>query len=262
MGEKDELLFCFGKGWDEGCDEGICGGLEGMSGEEESMEGGGSAKCELVILKDDRLHTDISWLQALQRITNRRRSNLPSSTLSALAARDQSELLDLHDLSSRQLRAATRQDKLSGRTSGTKDWRIARQEAGKATEREEEPVPVDTSHSTSLFSLTSDSDRIALTGSAEKSSFGISLTRCTTSQTGWAAIKLPLSLPRPNTLLFDLTFRMRKSDPNSDGADGMALVLMKGDRMNHVKGKSGFGLGYDGLGEKGDFAIELDTYQR
>ena len=50
-----------------------------------------------------------------------------------------------------------------------------------------------------------------------------------------------------------------------EGADGMAFVFLSaGENVvpQELLGRGGAGLGYSGIGGKGDWVVELDTYRR
>jgi hypothetical protein len=61
-----------------------------------------------------------------------------------------------------------------------------------------------------------------------------------------------------------VTFRISKSDRSAQGADGMAFVclLTRHGIDTALLGGDGAGLGYSGLGQAGDWAVEIDTYRR
>ena len=84
---------------------------------------------------------------------------------------------------------------------------------------------------------------------------------CLTSgpgQTG--ALFHSAAIPQAQSFRCALAFRM-VAPPGSGAADGIAIVFSPEIKL----GLSGFGLGYSGLGGKGDFAVEsesLDTGYR
>lgn len=90
-------------------------------------------------------------------------------------------------------------------------------------------------------------------------SMALALTPCAPSATG--AAFLPLPLPSPLTPFVALmTFRIRMN-PDTPGADGMALglfVLPRGQRP--AMGEGGAGMGYAGVAQNG-WVVEIDTYQ-
>jgi hypothetical protein len=62
-----------------------------------------------------------------------------------------------------------------------------------------------------------------------------------------------------------MTFRITKTSPSAEGADGMAFVFLsaaQGDGHQTLLGSGGAGLGYGGVGARDDWVVELDTYQR
>ncbi|KAL7421158.1 Peptide-N(4)-(N-acetyl-beta-glucosaminyl)asparagine amidase [Cryptotrichosporon argae] len=173
--------------------------------------------------------------------TVRCRLKLSRDQRAELEERDRLQKAWINDETAR-LREADMQQ-LGGRISGPAEWRARRDELGAVADvRPEHKV---------VRSLV-DVDRLELYGHAERREDAITLTSGP-SQTAAVFSATPIS--QCTSWRMQLEFRLT-APPGCGEADGMAVVLSPERKL----GLGGFGLGYTGLGGKGDFAIEIDTY--
>ncbi|WWC60252.1 uncharacterized protein I303_102818 [Kwoniella dejecticola CBS 10117] len=135
---------------------------------------------------------------------------------------------------------------LGGRISGPEDWRAMRDEMG--LDKQEVKIP----NHTVVRSLTVLNNGLIKYGTTRLTSSGILLTDGP-SQT--SSVFNPHPLDRDTDCRCKFKFRL--TSPQSGEADGIALIFSSAMGL----GLGGYGLGYDGLGQDGDFAIEIDTYR-
>lgn len=112
------------------------------------------------------------------------------------------------------------------------------------------------------YTLTKNKLDLTLSGNAEHKEDKVVLTPNETSQVGSAFIKTSISAS--SSFVAEITFRIATAAGQDQGADGMSFVcLSQSERIAQPKvlGEGGAGLGYDGLGEASDWAVEIDTYQ-
>jgi peptide-N4-(N-acetyl-beta-glucosaminyl)asparagine amidase len=112
------------------------------------------------------------------------------------------------------------------------------------------------------YALTENKMDLTLSGTAECQGDKVVLTPNETSQMGSAFITTSISAS--SSFVVEMTFRITKAAGQDQGADGMAFVCLSQSEQTPkptVLGEGGAGLGYDGLGEERDWAVEIDTYQ-
>ncbi|WVR03834.1 hypothetical protein IAU60_000831 [Kwoniella sp. DSM 27419] len=134
---------------------------------------------------------------------------------------------------------------LGGRVSGPEEWRKMRDEMGLG----DAALPMYKVIRTMNINM----DDIRLFGDARKQEKGILITSGP-SQT--SALFLPSTIQSDQDFHCSMTFRLT-APPGAGEADGIAVVFAHSPQL----GLGGFGLGYDGVGGEGDFAIEIDTYR-
>ncbi|WWD05783.1 hypothetical protein V865_003866 [Kwoniella europaea PYCC6329] len=137
---------------------------------------------------------------------------------------------------------------LGGRISGPEDWRAMRDELGLGNKHVEIPKY------TVIKSISLPNDQLKQFGDTRLNSSSILLTDGP-SQTSM--------IFNPNPINQNAGFRSKvKFKLTSDGggeADGIALIFVS--HLPQSLGLGGYGMGYDGLGGQGDFAVEIDTYR-
>ncbi|WWC87829.1 uncharacterized protein L201_002721 [Kwoniella dendrophila CBS 6074] len=138
---------------------------------------------------------------------------------------------------------------LGGRISGPEDWRKMRDELGLGEKVSKKPEYKVTE------SLDVRNDQILKYGNARLINTNTFLLSDGPSQT--SSIFHPKSIPQNQNFRSKVKFRLTSF--NSGEADGIAFIFTKDEESK--LGLGGYGLGYDGLGEEGDFAIEIDTYR-
>ncbi|ODN76800.1 hypothetical protein L202_05402 [Cryptococcus amylolentus CBS 6039] len=135
-----------------------------------------------------------------------------------------------------------------GRISGPDEWKRMRDELGDAKRAVVKPrYTVATQFGAQVGDLVrfgdvqTDSDsKIVLTSAKSQTS----------------AVFQPCPIPQTQNFSTNMTFRMTPP-PEAGGADGIAILFAKNQSM----GLGGYGLGYSGAGDEGDFAVEVDTYR-
>ena len=186
--------------------------------------------------------------------TIRLRASLPDPQTTRYAEMDRLQKAWMSDEAGR-LREAER-DELGGRTSGTADWRAARQELGlqqinKPLYASKSGLPpskrplADVAARRSLLSAWTDFD---LFGDASRTDFALILT---TSSSQTSAIFNPTPIPQSLSFRCTLQFKL-DAPPGAGEADGIAIVFSSEKKL----GLGGYGMGYSGLGGPGDFAVE------
>ena len=184
--------------------------------------------------------------------------------------------------------AAAAKDELGGRESGTEEWRRQRDEMGagslgaeqaivgpdgirpyeagndieipKASPRGKSdreavaaclyPMATDVIVTKKVYSLDDDSS-VYLLGTATRSEGKVLLTNGPDEVAGFFP---DVSVPRDRLWTVEMKFTM--DAVQGGGADGMALVFTS-DPLPRL-GCGGFGMGYDGLGSEGDWAVESE----
>lgn len=111
------------------------------------------------------------------------------------------------------------------------------------------------------YSLDSAGEHWRLAGSANRQDEQLVLTPNKTSQVGSAFVAT--TIPSSGSFVVEIDFRIALAPGQEQGADGMAFVCLDDSEGVKVQtlGEGGAGLGYDGLGRDGDWAVEIDTYQ-
>ncbi|WVF67140.1 hypothetical protein IAT40_001885 [Kwoniella sp. CBS 6097] len=166
---------------------------------------------------------------------------LPERT--RLEAMDHVQALWMADKAGR-LAEAERME-LGGRESGTEDWRKMRDEMG--THKVMKP------RYTVRNSLEAPRESLHLSGNAKLNDEAFVLTSAS-SQT--SAVYHPTPIRKTNDFRVLVKFRLT-APPGAGEADGIALIFTKECKL----GLGGYGMGYDGVGGEGDFALEIDTYR-
>lgn len=133
-----------------------------------------------------------------------------------------------------------RLEKLGGRISGPEEWRKARAEMGTKSDNRKPKVTVSRPLDMLLLGDARYRDSILLTNGADQTS--AAFTRYSFSQDiSWRA---------------QISFALHAPDGAGE-ADGIAIVFSNERKL----GDGGSGIGYSGIGDKGDFAVEVDTYR-
>ncbi|WWC68682.1 uncharacterized protein I206_102616 [Kwoniella pini CBS 10737] len=172
------------------------------------------------------------------------RLKLPLEERTRLEAMDNLQALWMADEEG-QLAESERMD-LGGRISGPENWRAMRDELGLGGKEVKIPK------FTILDSLSVHHDKLLQYGNTRLTSKGILLTDGP-SQTSSFFNPIPINQHKD----IRCKFGFRLTSPQSGEADGIALIFSSQKGL----GLGGYGLGYDGLGDSKDFAIEIDTYR-
>ncbi|OWT36349.1 peptide-N4-(N-acetyl-beta-glucosaminyl)asparagine amidase [Cryptococcus neoformans Bt1] len=178
-----------------------------------------------------------------QTVALRLKMDLPQR--SRLEVMDQLQALWISDREGR-MREAEKSE-LIGRISGPDDWKKSRNELGLNAKITQKP------QYTVVSNLDSDNQALATFGDAHLNGSTIVLT---TGNSQTSAVFHPHPVDQNDSFSCIVTFRLT-SPPGAGEADGMSLVFVP----NKALGLGGYGLGYSGLGGKGDFAVEVDTYR-
>ncbi|WVW80091.1 hypothetical protein I302_102064 [Kwoniella bestiolae CBS 10118] len=189
---------------------------------------------------------ELDLRRALYAHTVSLRLRLPHSERTRLEAMDTLQSLWMADEAGR-LAESEKMD-LGGRISGPEDWRAMRDELGLGGGKVELP------RYSTVQSLSISNDQLLKFGNARVQSSSILLTDGP-SQT--SAIFHPNPIPLRSNFRSKVKFRL--TSDRSGEADGIALIFLR--EPPDTVGLRGYGMGYDGLGGEGDFAIEVDTYR-
>ncbi|KAL0252440.1 hypothetical protein I308_101832 [Cryptococcus tetragattii IND107] len=164
---------------------------------------------------------------------------------SRLESMDQLQALWLSDIEGR-MREAEKSE-FVGRISGPDDWKKLRDELGLNATTIRKP------QYTVVSDLESDNEALVLFGDAHLDGNTIVLT---TGNSQTSAVFHPHPVDQSDTFSCTVTFRLT-SPPGAGEADGIGIVFVPKKAL----GLGGYGMGYSGLGGKGDFAVEVDTYR-
>ncbi|OCF34733.1 hypothetical protein I316_03777 [Kwoniella heveanensis BCC8398] len=186
---------------------------------------------------------EIDLRRALYAHTITLRLQLAPPERARLEAMDQMQTLWTADEAGRFAEAERME--LGGRESGPEDWRKMRDEMG--AQKVEKPKY------TVRSTLQSSGGSLHLLGSARLNDGCIVLTSGS-SQTSAVYCRTPIR--RTDNLHIHCRFRL-SAPPGAGEADGIALIFARERGL----GLGGYGMGYDGVGGNGDFAIEVDTYR-
>lgn len=154
--------------------------------------------------------------------------------------------------------AEAEMEDLGGRVSGPADWRAMRSELG----IQQNPKPVYKreccniirsplsliARNVGIRDLHSSTEKLSVFGDAKLVDNSVLLTLCS-GQT--SSVFLPTAISQKTSFRCEVTFKIA-SPPGAGEADGIAVVFSPERRL----GLGGYGLGYSGLGGKGDFAVE------
>ncbi|KAK8861540.1 hypothetical protein IAR55_002362 [Kwoniella newhampshirensis] len=182
--------------------------------------------------------------RALYACTVALRLRMSGSQRSSLEEMDHKQSLWIND-EDRRSKEAESVD-LGGRVSGPEDWRAMRDEMGLVNEVKKPAYKV-------KQLLQTRNEDLSIFGNASLVGDTILLTS-SSSQT--SAVFHPNSLSQTASYRVKLSFRLI-SPPGAGEADGIALVFTSEKGL----GLGGYGLGYSGVGGRGDFAVEIDTYR-
>ncbi|WVQ94740.1 hypothetical protein IAU59_001820 [Kwoniella sp. CBS 9459] len=186
---------------------------------------------------------EVGLRRALYAHTIALRFKLDLAERTRLEAMDQLQALWMADEAGR-LAEAERME-LGGRVSGPEDWRKMRDEVG--AQKAEKP------QYTVRRSLDSPLASMHLLGNARLDKKSIILTSAS-GQT--SAMYHPSPIRKNDDFRVQVRFCLA-APPGAGEADGIALVFARERSL----GLGGYGMGYDGVGGDGDFAIEVDTYR-
>ncbi|EGC32321.1 hypothetical protein DICPUDRAFT_155735 [Dictyostelium purpureum] len=195
----------------------------------------------------------------LYQFNHKIRSTLPHDLLRDLLKRETSELLETETFASRNYG-----DNLTGRVSGSLDWRTSRGESGdgdltigpgnnSSNNNNQLPVPTINKTIYILDSISKAKESLNLVGNCSITKNGIQITANETDKIGAFWLKEKIDVISNGGFICKLKFLIKK---DGDGADGMAFVIQN-NSINSM-GIGGYGLGYHSI--PNSVAIEFDTY--
>ncbi|KAJ3054389.1 peptide-N4-(N-acetyl-beta- glucosaminyl)asparagine amidase [Rhizophlyctis rosea] len=206
----------------------------------------------------------------LKQLTTTARSVLPQSVRREMEERDRAEAEDLKNAPSR----APSQGEMSGRQSGSLEWRAARGEIHGDMARSAEGVndlEVRIQKGRPLFESAAVDAEMTFVGSATKAHISttaisspsipsIRITPAAPDQLGAAYVSRKVNLQRPFVIEFGFVITDSAGGPPQEGADGFAFVIQAHEQLALGWAASGgSGLGYEGI--KKCLAVEFDCYE-
>ncbi|WVQ74506.1 hypothetical protein IAR50_004107 [Cryptococcus sp. DSM 104548] len=182
----------------------------------------------------------------LSKVTVSLRLRVDPNLRARLNRMDESQRSWLSDEHSRLKEAES--SELEGRISGPEEWRRMRDELGNGNKEVVKP------RYQVLSSFGSDIDGLVKFGDVQIDSNSTIVLTSTNSQT--SAVFQPCPIPQTHSFSTNFNFRLT-APPGAGGADGIAIIFAHEQSI----GQGGYGLGYSGAGDEGDFAVEVDTYR-
>ncbi|EAL73537.1 hypothetical protein DDB_G0268168 [Dictyostelium discoideum AX4] len=188
----------------------------------------------------------------LNHLNHQIRSTLPFDELRSILNRE-----FLEDNEKQSYHQRTYSSDLTGRISGSSEWRNNRGESGNNNQQQQQQqqqqseIPIILKPIYSLDSISKARESLKLVGNCDITKNGICLTPDENDRVGGFWIKERIDIISNGGFICKFKFLIK-----TNGADGMAFVIQN-DSINSL-GIGGCGLGYQGI--RNSIAIEFDTY--
>ncbi|KAM9986812.1 hypothetical protein ACTFIY_011232 [Dictyostelium cf. discoideum] len=188
----------------------------------------------------------------LNHLNHQIRSTLPFDELRSILNRE-----FLEDNEKQSYHQRTYSSDLTGRISGSSEWRNSRGESGNNNnnnnqqQQQQSEIPIILKPIYSLDSISKARESLKLVGNCDITKNGICLTPDENDRVGGFWIKERIDIISNGGFICKFKFLIK-----TNGADGMAFVIQN-DSINSL-GIGGCGLGYQGI--RNSIAIEFDTY--
>ncbi|KAN0007220.1 hypothetical protein ACTFIU_000414 [Dictyostelium citrinum] len=188
----------------------------------------------------------------LNHLNHQIRSTLPLGELRSILHRE-----SLEDFEKQSHHLRTYSSDLTGRISGSSEWRNSRGESGiinnnnNNSSQIQSEIPIISKSIYALDSISKARESLKLVGNCDITKNGICLTPDENDRVGGFWLKERIDIVSNGGFICKFKFLIK-----TNGADGMAFVIQN-DSINSL-GIGGCGLGYQGI--RNSIAIEFDTY--